>query len=188
MKLQVDSSTPLDIAIDTVSESRLRNLFKSLCEMSSETRRLATERLLVDTSEIGEGTEGDGEKEKYDGNEAQREDVSQAESGPATRNLKRPISRYAPCENCEIEFDVTTNTSQGCIYHPEDAEPTEEMYEDIYEGDELFEIDSPEMRRDFPDRFLFHCCQKTFEENPRGCITDCHRAESPSLKKQRSRV
>jgi hypothetical protein len=119
MEGQVDSSTPLDIAIDTVSESRLRNLFKSLCEMSSETRLLATERLLVDTSEIGEGTEADGEKEeKYDGNEAQREDVSQAESGPATRNLKRPISRYATCENCEIEFDVTTNSSQSCIYHP----------------------------------------------------------------------
>ncbi|KAL3442969.1 hypothetical protein BJX65DRAFT_312271 [Aspergillus insuetus] len=203
MERQVDSPTPLDIAIDTVSESRLRNLFKSLCEMSSETRRLATERLLVDTSETGKETGADGEKEdNRDGNGAEKKDVPQADSTPATQNLKRPVSRYSTCENCETEFDVTTNSSQSCIYHPEDAEPTEEMYEDIYEGDELFEIDSPEMRRDFPDLpeepdqeleadnihevdtpemrkefthlFIFECCGGNLAENPDGCVSGWH--------------
>ncbi|KAL3448014.1 hypothetical protein BJX65DRAFT_307302 [Aspergillus insuetus] len=42
-------------------------------------------------------------------------------------------------ENNKIKFNATTDTSRSGIYHPEDAEPTEEMEVDIYEGDEEFE-------------------------------------------------
>jgi hypothetical protein len=102
-------ATSLDIAIDTISESTLRNLFKVLCKKSSEARRFATERLLVDTSEEVEEFEADG-------HEARDRRVRQAK--PAAATLKRPASRYATCENCKKEFDVTTNSSKSCVYHP----------------------------------------------------------------------
>jgi hypothetical protein len=35
-----------------------------------------------------------------------------------TKGSKRLRLRYAICENCEEEFDVTTNTSKSCLYHP----------------------------------------------------------------------
>ncbi|KAL3496127.1 hypothetical protein BJX62DRAFT_194146 [Aspergillus germanicus] len=186
MERQVDPSTPLDIAIETVSEATLRDIFKAVCNKSSEARRLAAGRLLVESP--GQGEEGVEGGKSPDGNAAQKDDRLKADSVAATHTLKRPISRYATCENCEIEFDVTTNTSKSCTYHPEDAKPTEDMYEDIYEGDEQFEIDSLEMRQDFPDFFVFQCCESTWGANPKGCITDWHRAESPGLKKQRFRV
>ncbi|KAL2809133.1 hypothetical protein BJX63DRAFT_371494 [Aspergillus granulosus] len=159
---------PLNLAIDTVSEATLRDVFKSLCKASHEARRLATERLLVDESQKREAPESEA------GDPEGEAEEQEPPTTPAPVSLKRPISRYATCQNCEKEFDVTTNTSKSCTYHPEDSEPTEEMYVDVY--DDEFDVDTPEMRKDFPDRFEYQCCGSTIEKNPDGCETDWHRA------------
>ncbi|KAL2846149.1 hypothetical protein BJY01DRAFT_213508 [Aspergillus pseudoustus] len=183
---------PLNVAIDTISDQKIRDVFKLLCEISPETRRLATERLLIDksqkrvVSESGSGSESEsGEEDDAEDKNHEDHDPPSSVTAAAPSHLKRQISRYARCENCGKEFDVTTNTSKSCTYHPKDCEPTEEMYVDMYDGDD-FEVDSPEMREDFPEHFMFWCCQSTLKDNPEGCKIGWHVAvtESPKKKKR----
>jgi hypothetical protein len=109
MQRQADADAALDIAINTISELTLRSLFKELCKKSPEAQRLATERLLVDAGQEGDEFEADGHEAK---------DRRMPQLKPAAATLKRPVSRYATCENCTKEFDVTANSSKSCVYHP----------------------------------------------------------------------
>ena len=36
------------------------------------------------------------------------------------------------------------------------------------------EIDTEENRENFPEGFLFPCCEETLEKNPKGCVVDFH--------------
>ncbi|KAL3440480.1 hypothetical protein BJX65DRAFT_290430 [Aspergillus insuetus] len=97
---------PLNAAIDTISEQRLRHVLKLLCGISPETRSLAAQRLLIDEvngpeSESPEEEENE-ENNSDNNNNDNHEDVQLAvRETPAPSHLKRQISRYAMCENCE---------------------------------------------------------------------------------------
>ncbi|CAI7668054.1 unnamed protein product [Penicillium discolor] len=79
-----------------------------------------------------------------------------------------------------LQNDVTTNTETRCRYNPEGNEPTgEDLFVDNWDE---FEVDTDEMREDFPHCFTFMCCNETLEENPHGCVTDFHREQHPEEK------
>jgi hypothetical protein len=86
-------STPLGRTINDVSDKRIRAVLKSICAQNDEARKEAESQLLV------AATYSDKSSESSESNKRQR-------------------SRFAFCENCEKEFDVTTNTEESCRYHP----------------------------------------------------------------------
>lgn len=45
------------------------------------------------------------------------------------------------------------------------------MYVDNYDE---FEVDTEEMRGDFPEHFEFQCCNDTLKDNPDGCVISFH--------------
>ncbi|KAJ5780614.1 hypothetical protein N7457_005774 [Penicillium paradoxum] len=75
---------------------------------------------------------------------------------------------------------VTPTDSEGacqhCIqrgqYH-EECEPTGEALWVDNDGD-LYDVDTDEMRRDFPECFTFECCDGNLRDTPHGCVTDFH--------------
>ncbi|KAJ5727902.1 hypothetical protein N7493_005722 [Penicillium malachiteum] len=154
---------PLFNAIDTASEKVLREVFKSICKEVPEARIEAVKQLLV------ENTTSDNDEESNSNNDSENPSISKTN----TSNTKMVVPRYAVCQNCEMDFETAKNSSTACRYHPQRSEPTEEMYVDVYEGDD-FEIDSEEMREDFPERFEFPCCSATLKDNPHGCEVGLH--------------
>ncbi|CAI7637851.1 unnamed protein product [Penicillium crustosum] len=152
-------ATTLGRAINNASDQRLRVVLKSICAKNDQARKEAESQFLVLAADT---------KESPDSN-------------------KRAISRYASCINCEKEFDATTNTEKSCRYNPEKNEPTgEDLFVDNWDE---FEVDTDEMRKDFPHCFTFMCCNENLEENPHGCVTDFHREQHPEEKpSKRSRA
>lgn len=106
--------TPLDLAIDTVSDKTLRAVFKSICEKHAEAREDAMKQLLVDDTEaqkVPSDDENPDSESKGQG-QGQTREVSAKSSAK-----KRPVPRFAYCQNCEKEFDVTQNTATSCVFH-----------------------------------------------------------------------
>ncbi|KAK4862136.1 hypothetical protein LT330_003274 [Penicillium expansum] len=149
---EVLEGTTIGRAINNASEQRLRAVLKSICAKNDEARKEAESQMLVVATETKE----------------------------SSNSNKRAVPRYAFCVNCKKEFDVTTNTEENCRYHPKDNEPTgEDLYVDNYDE---FEVDTEEMREDFPHCFTFPCCDGNLEDNPHGCVTDFHREQYPQDK------
>jgi hypothetical protein len=88
----------LDHTIDTLSIVKLRQVFKTICKISPEARKQAEKLLLAS-------------KNKEDGKLVPHDNNEHGESA------KQPVPRFTVCENCEKEFDVTTNSSTSCRYH-----------------------------------------------------------------------
>ncbi|KAI4284986.1 MAG: hypothetical protein L6R38_001001 [Xanthoria sp. 2 TBL-2021] len=181
----------LQVAIDEAQPERLRNALRSLCSNSKDTARAAQAILLVPVDrprpkptsaaeEEGEDTDENGED--TDQSESESSSKDEAAAAEETRNtvhgLKRLRPRYATCTNCEEEFDITQNESGDCVYHPEETEVD-------YDGDAWADhdedwhgtIDSEEMRREFPEGFIYPCCDKNGESE--GCKTSRHIEKIP---------
>lgn len=88
----------LNDAIGRASQNVLAKLLSEICETNESAREVVRSRLLVDVNEV-----------PNPGNE----DGSDEATGP-----KRQKVRFASCENCKKEFDVSTNAADGCSYHP----------------------------------------------------------------------
>ncbi|KAJ5827107.1 hypothetical protein N7447_003870 [Penicillium robsamsonii] len=165
---EVPEALILDRAINDASAQTLRVVLKSICAKNDEARKDAENQLLAMTH-------------RYQGE---------------LRGNKRLFPRYALCINCKKEFDVTTNTEKACRYHPsmtarprssmrnkliyKENEPTgEDLYVDIWDE---FDVDTDEMREDFPECFTFSCCDGNLRDNPHGCVIDCHQEQYPDGK------
>lgn len=155
--------------------------------------------------EEGEDTDENGED--TDQSESESSSKDEAAAAEETRNtvhgLKRLRPRYATCTNCEEEFDITQNESGDCVYHPGKSAGSRipddfmaasmeliltcriEETEVDYDGDAWADhdedwhgtIDSEEMRREFPEGFIYPCCDKNGESE--GCKTSRHIEKIP---------
>lgn len=91
------TSPELNYAIDHTTLSRLQSLLKQVCDASAEARALVEEQLLATPTTVIDLTDED-------------------EHTPTTyTGVKR--QRYAMCEHCKEEFDVTENDGESCQYH-----------------------------------------------------------------------
>lgn len=95
----------IDHAIDTLSVVKLRETFKTICKTCPEAKKRAEELLLADQKDVKSGP-------RVNEDEQEGKDALARDEG-----AKQPVPRYAFCENCEEEFNVTTNTSTSCRYH-----------------------------------------------------------------------
>ncbi|CAG7947167.1 unnamed protein product [Penicillium nalgiovense] len=154
-------ATALGRAINDASDKTLRAVLKSICAKHDQARKEAESQLLMTATDT--------------------------DTEESSDNNKRQVPRYAFCINCEKEFDVMTNTEEICRYHPKPSEPTgEDLYVDNYDE---FEVDTDEMREDFPECFTFACCDGNLKDNPDGCVSDFHREQYPDAKpSKRSRA
>ncbi|KAJ5752918.1 hypothetical protein N7520_009835 [Penicillium odoratum] len=175
----------LDFSIETASSTVLRVLLRSICETIPEAKTKVVQHLLVAKnlvpvvptkdplsyhSDLDEDSESDTESNSE----------SDTESKPDTRAPaqllgKRP--RYSKCKNCEKEFDVLENSKKACRYHPACALADEDSR--LFVDNDMFgpnEADlDPDMKKKYPDCFVYECCDATMEENPDGCETAWHR-------------
>lgn len=94
----------LNHAIEHTTLSRLQSLLKEVCDASPEARSLVEQELLVpaSTTTVIDLTDDD--------SETPTTTTTQTDTG-----AKR--QRYAMCENCKEEFDVTENDEDSCQYH-----------------------------------------------------------------------
>ncbi|KAJ5097231.1 hypothetical protein N7456_007952 [Penicillium angulare] len=207
-------TTALLLAIDTVSVTKLREVLKSICEASPEAKRQANKELLVEDTEVKNGKPA--LKPGHIANEdnqlqsdptppflhapekteaakvaLEREHEMRAPYNPEVPlegiTGKRAVSRYALCENCEKEYDVTTNSSTACRYHPEEPQVDDES--SLFDDDDYPELTEQDesLREEWPQYFLFGCCDGNLRDNPEGCIVDWHVSPSaiPSAKRAR---
>ena len=143
----VSPEAALRTAILSVQPTRLRLVLLHICDFSVDASAIAQRLLLVPEDEsrremVGRGDESDSERDvrdedddEEDGDqttasedntdrddetsEAQR-NISEIDNGhgPLSGRAKRLRSRFATCENCSTEFDVTDNGKNDCVWHP----------------------------------------------------------------------
>jgi hypothetical protein len=144
MDISESQATTLLKAIDGATEERVRDVLRLMCKVSPDAQRIAAEELLVDASkkrEAGDtnlednseaetdfpdsGSEGaeDSEVEYLGSTTTTRTEGAPGSSSGAVSAVPEPprpkrfVPRYAFCENCKEEFDVTENRSDACTYH-----------------------------------------------------------------------
>ncbi|KAJ5633927.1 hypothetical protein N7528_001769 [Penicillium herquei] len=140
----------LDLAIKTVSDKVLREVFQSICKDVPEANAQAAKYLLAEkTTKVQTG-----------------------EDEPSSKT-KVIAPRYVFCQNCEEEFATDQNSSTACRYHPVPSQRSEKFGEEI-DLDEYDTDDSDVYREDVPEYFEFPCCKKTLDVDPHGCKYDWH--------------
>lgn len=111
-------SAALKSVFKTLSESRLRAELEIICSQHDAVHRELEKKFLVMGKEVVRyhaDSESEGEGETGES----------GSSRPQQRNVRRPIAvsedewtpRYAKCENCKEEFDVTQNSERNCQWH-----------------------------------------------------------------------
>ncbi|KAJ5349962.1 hypothetical protein N7541_007689 [Penicillium brevicompactum] len=110
--------------------------------------------------------------------------ASQATGAEKSSFGKTTVPRYALCGNCKEDFDVTANTDKSCRSSDE-ADQDSHLYEDL---DDWMEADTEENREEWPECFIFLCCEENLRDNPHGCKVDFHRQPEPSNRFKRARV
>lgn len=92
----------LSNAIDVTEPGTLRALLKTIVTTNAEARKTASLELLVPAGHIPE-----------------TEDLSE-HSGGSKRKIRdddAPVMRYAICEKCDQQFDVSANNIRACEWH-----------------------------------------------------------------------
>ncbi|KAJ5287744.1 hypothetical protein N7478_003430 [Penicillium angulare] len=160
----------LNEAIDESSEEVLASMLKEICQKYPSITEFVQSRLLVCEDEVARPGTSATPTSVHEGGNSSNDEGEDTTSATASRSGKLK-KRYARCENCEEEFDVTGNTVTSCSYHPSESEPN---YEEFLDHDEDCHgiIDSDEMREDYPEKFYFVCCDRRYNE--KGCVIDWH--------------
>jgi hypothetical protein len=123
-------SDALKKAIDTMDESRLRTWVKHYCESIEPLRTDLEKSLLVRGSEVvryhadSDSEDAEEEDEEEEDSEDESEDGNENGNGNG-KDVKPPIAiaddeftpKFAKCDNCKEEFDVTINEKGDCRWH-----------------------------------------------------------------------
>jgi hypothetical protein len=84
-------------------------------------------------------------------------------------SLEEPLrARFATCENCKEEFDVTENYSEACQYHPGGMERDDSWFIDCDDWPENDDFD----REEYPEGHIWTCCDS--RGNEVGCEISRH--------------
>ncbi|OGM47326.1 hypothetical protein ABOM_003834 [Aspergillus bombycis] len=175
-------------AIDSASRRTLQSVLKTVCLSDQPTRDRVSKSLLITEDQVrpaSPSSEEDDDEESMNSDDEQSEDekppLKERHSNQQTPGSKRLRPRYAYCENCEQEFDVTQNTSTSCKYHTDSCYPNGDCFVNddcYYDGG----YDNGEMLEEFPERYIYECCDRRGHEE--GCTAERH-SERVSLKRQK---
>jgi hypothetical protein len=93
----------LNTALDTVPANRLRATIKNLCLISDTVEEHISQLLLTPDENVTP--------------RSKRKHSAADENIEAGNSSKRMRGRYAVCDQCDNEFDVTQNHKRACRYH-----------------------------------------------------------------------
>ncbi|KAL8364876.1 hypothetical protein RB595_003926 [Gaeumannomyces hyphopodioides] len=108
-----------------------------------------------------------------------------AEEGASTgQKRKHTRQRYEVCEQCNDEYDVEINDDTSCVWHDGETEPDHDgdFWAD-HDEDCHGTIDSEWARKEFPEGFIWNCCDE-IGADAEGCQIGAHVPKS--RKKARS--
>ncbi|KAJ9249237.1 hypothetical protein DTO207G8_6891 [Paecilomyces variotii] len=175
---------PLIEAIDDLPKYFLRNLVKDLCVNVRGARKRTANRLLLTyrdpkpdegstAASPDKNKDEDGQKE----NDKTQPGKRKLDAAPApVAGTKRIKLRYALCEQCNEHFDITNNTDTSCLFHLDVSVPEMDLFighDEYYDGI----IESEDMRKHYPERFIYGCCGRTGEDEP--CMVARHHERYP---------
>ncbi|CEI64480.1 hypothetical protein FVEN_g12373 [Fusarium venenatum] len=87
-----------------------------------------------------------------------------------TRLKRKAWNDLFVCVQCDRAFTNEDNTETSCCYHPRDLE-VDDSGNFWADNDESYnEIDTPEMREEYPDGFRWWCCSKS--GGKKGCTKE----------------
>ncbi|PGH14493.1 hypothetical protein AJ79_02986 [Helicocarpus griseus UAMH5409] len=155
------AATPrMKFAINTVSKKLLRELVIDLCrEIPGVAKKLEAE-LLTTEEEIERNydfTDSEGGGSDSDTDDDDRD------NGHRSKKAK---------ENCDEEFDVLANTKESCRYHPNESYPDDDFFADDDENCHG-PIDCLETREEYPEGFVYPCCDRKGDEEPCTVVSFC---------------
>ncbi|KAF2126573.1 hypothetical protein P153DRAFT_346475 [Dothidotthia symphoricarpi CBS 119687] len=161
----MSSTKLLNEAIDNASVNRLRDILKTLCSKSDVTHASVCNELLLAKTEETNSTSARG-KRKRDGPEY---------SGP----------RFATCGRCFSEFDVTENGPESCQWHDgkTHSSASVEFWADT-EEETFGPTNTDANKEEFPEGFIWSCCEVRGDEGDEGCQQGPHRV-GPNLDKSK---
>ncbi|RDW75420.1 hypothetical protein BP6252_06562 [Coleophoma cylindrospora] len=197
-------SPELSDAIDTLSEDRLRDILREICRENEAARSTIETKYLVPADMVVPYHKDD-ESEDDESEEGSEEEESDDEAGefapnypPANvDNRKRKAAdisvnpvpsgtrpRYAACENCEKEFDVTDNHRGDCVWHPgsKEADYASDVWADHDENCHGI-IDQLDDDPEYEDGFLWDCCEEL--GSVKGCKKTKHKARDLNMAAKR---
>ncbi|KAB8221882.1 hypothetical protein BDV33DRAFT_202137 [Aspergillus novoparasiticus] len=187
MALSIEEMAPQDEkfqllleAIDAASRGTLQAVLKAMCQEDQSTRDRVSNSLLITEDQVRLPSKDDEESDE-EGSEDENPRSEERSSNQQTTGSKRLRQRYAYCENCKKEFDVTQNTSTSCKYHPEYCYPDGDFFVDDDQYDNGG-YDNGEMLEEYPEGYIYECCDRRADEDP--CTVSRHR-EDVSTKRRR---
>ncbi|KAJ5833773.1 hypothetical protein N7474_002084 [Penicillium riverlandense] len=182
MTTSAEEFTEIDRAIERASKEVLTATIKAIYRDIPSVKYALVGKLFVSEDcvpNVPEPGDSDTEGSEDDNDEESKGDNKSTPAAQTTTGSKRLRTRYAICENCDKEFDVTSNTSKSCFYHSDYNAPDYDAFVD-HDEDCHGTIDSDEMRKEFPENFIYECCGRNLTEEP--CENDWHR-EKATFKK-----
>ncbi|KAH8820652.1 hypothetical protein F5884DRAFT_57216 [Xylogone sp. PMI_703] len=131
-----------------------------------------------DDSDISDEEDEDKDGEDYDEQSArERQRSAPKQHKPIAIKNDESTPRYTECENFEAIFDVTSNETGTCKWHPGEKEVYEDEYfwadnDDHCDGDPWSVIDDPT----YAEGFSYTCCGRRADLSP--CKSTKHKATS----------
>jgi len=187
---QTDLPAPLIEALHKASAKRVRGLLMKVCREHPDAKALVQRKFLVPKREVVP-YHADSESENAEESPSEVEESDSESEAPtgyvasAAPSLKRKAEavedrelfpRFARCENCKEEFDVTENERGDCIWHP----GQKEVYEDDdfwadHDNDCHGDPWDPRLMEDpdLEDGYKWDCCDKLGGEE--GCMQTKHK-------------
>ncbi|KAH7305070.1 hypothetical protein BKA65DRAFT_203576 [Rhexocercosporidium sp. MPI-PUGE-AT-0058] len=174
-------SAALKQAINNMDATRLRLYLHHYCGINPEMRQDLERDLLVKGKDVDRyhrdtDSENDAESEIESSEEEDDEDTTDKErEKPIPLGDEEFAPKYAECENCNEQFDISSNDTRECHWHSGEKELDydgdfwADHDEDCHGDPASFEDDS-----DFGGGFIWPCC-KSDGNNP-GCKTTKHKA------------
>lgn len=136
-----DLPAPLVEALHRASADRVVRLLIRVCREHPASRALVQSEFLVPKSIVvpyhaDSDSENAKESDEEEENESEEEESAE-DKVEAPQDLKRKAQamwddvlfpRFAKCENCDMEFDVTLNIRGDCIWHDGELSNTVAVY------------------------------------------------------------
>ncbi|KAJ5025211.1 hypothetical protein J3E72DRAFT_386423 [Bipolaris maydis] len=139
-------------AIDSATRERVCALLKHLSTTSPSNFAYVQGELMLRPGTLKRARSEDQDEE---------DDVSGSDYSDEQSHAPARRQRFEICEQCNKEYDVLHNEKKSCEWHSGDLEPD---YENDFWADHDEDchgiIDTPEMREDYPEGFMWTCCNK----------------------------
>ncbi|TVY39472.1 hypothetical protein LOCC1_G005421 [Lachnellula occidentalis] len=197
-------SAPLVEALNKASANRLRDLLMMVCRQHPAAKALVEREFLVPKREVvpyhanTESEDGNSESEEETESDSENESVEENAQhqviaryiAPASTSVKRKAEasmdnelfpRFAKCENCNEEFDVTKNERGDCEKEVCDDDDFWADHDDDCHGDPY----SSDLMNDstYEDGYKWTCCDQLGSNE--GCKQTKHSTAGQPRKKSR---